>query len=341
MIKESLAKLVRGEHLTESEMIATTNAIMEGRTSAAQIGSFLTALRLKGETVAEITGAARVMREKAVRINFKAPTVIDTCGTGGDGAQTFNISTTVAFIIAAADIPVAKHGNRAISSRCGSADVLEALGVKVDLPPEQVEVCLQETGIGFLFAPVFHQAMKHAAGPRKELGFRTVFNLLGPLTNPAAANCQLVGVFDPALTEVVAQVLQRLGVERAVVVHGGGGLDELSLDGVNKASILRNGQVEPIRFQATDLGLSAAPKTALAGGGPQENARITQAILQGTEKGPRLDVVLLNAAAALLAADVVSDLKAGIAFARELVQRGKAYAKLEQLRQVGRQAQCS
>ncbi|HHT05502.1 MAG TPA: anthranilate phosphoribosyltransferase [Hydrogenispora sp.] len=341
MIKESLAKLVRGEHLTESEMIATTNAIMEGRTSAAQIGSFLTALRLKGETVAEITGAARVMREKAVRINFKAPTVIDTCGTGGDGAQTFNISTTVAFIIAAADIPVAKHGNRAISSRCGSADVLEALGVKVDLPPEQVEVCLQETGIGFLFAPVFHQAMKHAAGPRKELGFRTVFNLLGPLTNPAAANCQLVGVFDPALTEVVAQVLQRLGVERAVVVHGGGGLDELSLDGVNKASILRNGQVETIRFQATDLGLSAAPKTALAGGGPQENARITQAILQGTEKGPRLDVVLLNAAAALLAADVVSDLKAGIAFARELVQRGKAYAKLEQLRQVGRQAQCS
>ena len=341
MIKESLAKLVWGEHLTESEMIATTNAIMEGRTSAAQIGSFLTALRLKGETVAEITGAARVMREKAVRINFKAPTVIDTCGTGGDGAQTFNISTTVAFIIAAADIPVAKHGNRAISSRCGSADVLEALGVKVDLPPEQVEVCLQETGIGFLFAPVFHQAMKHAAGPRKELGFRTVFNLLGPLTNPAAANCQLVGVFDPALTEVVAQVLQRLGVERAVVVHGGGGLDELSLDGVNKASILRNGQVETIRFQATDLGLSAAPKTALAGGGPQENARITQAILQGTEKGPRLDVVLLNAAAALLAADVVSDLKAGIAFARELVQRGKAYAKLEQLRQVGRQAQCS
>ena len=260
MIKESLAKLVRGEHLTESEMIATTNVIMEGRTSAAQIGSFLTALRLKGETVAEITGAARVMREKAVRINFKAPTVIDTCGTGGDGAQTFNISTTVAFIIAAADIPVAKHGNRAISSRCGSADVLEALGVKVDLPPEQVEVCLQETGIGFLFAPVFHQAMKHAAGPRKELGFRTVFNLLGPLTNPAAANCQLVGVFDPALTEVVAQVLQRLGVERAVVVHGGGGLDELSLDGVNKASILRNGQVETIRFRPRIWGYQRPPK---------------------------------------------------------------------------------
>lgn len=338
MIKESLAKLARGEHLKESEMIATTNAIMEGRTSPAQIGSFLTALRLKGETVAEITGAARAMREKAVKINFKAPTVIDTCGTGGDGAQTFNISTTAAFIVAAAGIPVAKHGNRAISSRCGSADVLEALGVKVDLPPEQVEICLQETGIGFLFAPLFHQAMKHAAGPRQELGFRTVFNLLGPLTNPAAANCQLVGVFAPELTEVVAQVLQRLGVEQAVVVHGGDGLDELSLDGVNKASILRNGQVKTVRFQATDLGLTAAPKAALVGGGPVENARITQAILQGVETGPRLNVVLLNAAAALLAADVVSHLKTGIALARKLVREGKAYAKLEQLRQVGRQA---
>ena len=336
MIKESLAKLARGEHLKESEMIATTNAIMEGRTSPAQIGSFLTALRLKGETVTEITGAARVMREKAVKINFKAPTVIDTCGTGGDGAQTFNISTTAAFIVAAAGIPVAKHGNRAISSRCGSADVLEALGVKVDLPPDQVEVCLQKTGIGFLFAPLFHQAMKHAAGPRKELGFRTVFNLLGPLTNPASANCQLVGVFAPELTEVVAQVLQRLGVERAVVVHGGDGLDELSLDGVNKASILRNGQVITVRFQAIDLGLTAAPKAALTGGSPVENARITQAILQGVETGPRLNVVLLNAAAALFAADLVDDLREGILFARKLVQEGKAYAKLEQLRQVGR-----
>ncbi|MBA2132534.1 anthranilate phosphoribosyltransferase [Capillibacterium thermochitinicola] len=338
MIKESLAKLARGEHLEESEMIAATKAIMEGRASPAQIGSFLTALRLKGETVAEITGAARVMREKAVKISFKAPTVIDTCGTGGDGAQTFNISTTVAFIVAAAGIPVAKHGNRAISSRCGSADVLEALGVKVDLSPEQVEVCLREAGVGFLFAPLFHQAMKHAAGPRKELGFRTVFNLLGPLTNPAAANCQLVGVFAPELTEVVAQVLQRLGVARAVVVHGGDGLDELSLDGVNKATILRSGQMQTVHFQATDLGLPSAPKTSLVGGGPAENARITEAILRGTETGPRLNVVLLNAAAALLAADVVNDLKTGIALARDLVREGKAYAKLEQLRHVGRRA---
>ena len=331
LIKKSLAKLAQGEDLEENEMIATTNAIMEGRTSPAQIGSFLTALRLKGETVEEITGAARVMREKAIKINFQAPTVIDTCGTGGDGARTFNISTTTAFIVAAAGIPVAKHGNRAISSRCGSADVLEALGIKVDLPPEKVEACLKETGIGFLFAPLFHQAMQYAAGPRKELGFRTVFNLLGPLTNPANANCQLVGVFQPHLTDLVARVLDRLGIERAVVVHGG---DELSLDGENQASILKHGRITSLRFRAVDLGLNAAPKTALSGGGPKQNAQITLEILQGEDQGPKLAVVLLNAAAALLAADVVTDLKEGIAFARQLVREGKAYAKLEELRQV-------
>lgn len=334
MIKESLAKLARGENLTEGEMIGATNSIMEGRASPAQIGSFLTALRLKGETVDEITGAARVMREKSLKVSFKAPTVIDTCGTGGDGAQTFNISTTAAFIVAAAGIPVAKHGNRAMSSRCGSADVLEALGIKVDLPPEKVEYCLVEAGIGFLFAPVFHQAMKHAIGPRKELGFRTVFNLLGPLTNPAAANCQLVGVFHPELTEVVAQVLQRLGVERAVVVHGGGGLDELSLDGMNKASILKDGKITNLTFRAVDLGLTSAPTEALRGDGPVENARILEDILKGIEQGPKLAVVLLNTGAALLAADLVTDLKEGIALAQKLINDGKAYAKLEQLRLV-------
>lgn len=334
MIKESLAKLAQGEDLTEDEMIGATNEIMEGRASPAQIGSFLTALRLKGETVDEITGAARVMREKSLKVSFKAPTLIDTCGTGGDGAQTFNISTTAAFIVAAAGIPVAKHGNRAMSSRCGSADVLEALGVKVDLPPEKVEHCLKETGIGFLFAPVFHQAMKHAIGPRKELGFRTIFNLLGPLTNPAAANCQLVGVFRPELTEVIAMVLQRLGIERAVVVHGGGGLDELSLDGRNKASILKDGKITNLIFHAADLGLITAPKEALKGDGPAENARTTENILKGIEQGPKLAVVLLNAGAALLAANMVPDLKEGIALARELISEGKAYAKLEQLRRV-------
>ena len=333
MIKESLARLARGEHLSEKEMIAATTAIMEGQASPAQIGGFLTALRLKGETVEEITGAARVMREKAVKLNFKAPTVIDTCGTGGDGAQTFNISTTVAFIVAAAGIPVAKHGNRAVSSRCGSADVLEALGIKADLPPEKVEVCLREAGIGFLFAPRFHQAMKHAAGPRQELGFRTIFNLLGPLTNPAAANCQLVGVFLPHLTEVVAQVLDRLGVERAVVVHGNG-LDELALEGENKVSILKQGRITTFSFQAADLDLPPAPQAALAGGGPTENARITLELLSGRADGPRLAVVLLNAAAAFLAAGVADSLKEGIALARQLIREGKAYAKLEQFRQV-------
>lgn len=334
MIKESLAKLAYGEDLTENEMIGATDAIMEGRASPAQIGSFLTALRLKGETVDEITGAARVMREKSLKVNFKAPIVIDTCGTGGDGAQTFNISTTAAFIVAAAGIPVAKHGNRAMSSRCGSADVLEALGVKVDLPPEKVERCLEETGIGFLFAPVFHQAMKHTIGPRKELGFRTVFNLLGPLTNPAGANCQLVGVFHPELTEVVTQVLQRLGVNRAVVVHGGGGLDELSLDGENRASILKDGKITNLTIHAADFGLISAPKEALKGDGPVENARTTEEILRGIERGPKLAVVLLNAGAALLAAGLVPHLKEGIGLARKLISEGKAYAKLEQLRKV-------
>lgn len=334
MIKESLAKLVRREDLSEDEMIGATNEIMEGQASPAQIGSFLTALRLKGETVDEITGAARVMREKSLKVNFKAPVVMDTCGTGGDGSHTFNISTTAAFIVAAAGIPVAKHGNRAMSSSCGSADVLEALGIKVDLPPEKVELCLKETGIGFLFAPVFHLAMKHAVGPRRELGFRTVFNLLGPLTNPAGANCQLIGVFDPALTNTMAKVLSRLGVERAVVVHGGGGLDELSLDGLNKASILKDGKIFDLEFKATDLGLTQASKEALRGQGPAENARTIENILKGAEQGPKLAVVLLNAAAALMAANLVSDLKEGVSLAQKLIDEGKAYAKLEQLRKV-------
>lgn len=334
MIKKSLAKLVRQEDLTEAEMMDATNVIMEGQATPAQIGSFLTALRLKGETVEEITGAARVMREKALKLNFKAPIVIDTCGTGGDGAHTFNISTTAAFIVAAAGIPVAKHGNRAMSSRCGSADVLEALGIKVDLSPEKVEACLKEVGIGFLFAPMFHQAMKYAIEPRRDLGFRTVFNLLGPLTNPAEANCQLVGVFQPKLTEVVAEVLHRLGVERAMVVHGGGGLDELSLDGENQVSVLKEGKVTNYTFRGVDLGLISAPKEALQGDEPFENARIMENILKGVDQGPKLAVVLLNAAAALLAANRVADLQTGISLAKELVDEGKAYAKLVQLRQM-------
>lgn len=334
MLKESLAKLIRKEDLSEEEMVQATSIIMEGQASPAQIGSFLTALRLKGETVNEIVGAAKVMREKALKVNYEAPILIDTCGTGGDGSNTFNISTTAAFIVAAAGIPVAKHGNRAVSSRCGSADLLEALGIKVEQSPEQVEQCLKETGIGFLFAPAFHLAMKHAIGPRRELGFRTIFNILGPLTNPAGANCQLLGVYHPELTEILAQVLQRLGVKRAMVVHGGGGLDELSLEGVNKVSFLKDGVIETFSFKAIDVGLEAAANLELKGEQPTENARLTERILNGFEQGPRLAVVLLNAAAALMVAGEVSDFRAGIAIARNLVTDGLAYQKLQQLRKI-------
>lgn len=315
-------------------MVQATQEIMGGEASPAQIGSFLTALRIKGESVAEIAGAARVMREKASKVYFTAPVVIDTCGTGGDGSHTFNISTTTAFIVAAAGIPVAKHGNRAMSSRCGSADLLEALGIKVDLPPEKVEYCLQKVGIGFMFAPVFHSAMKNVIGPRRELGFRTVFNLLGPLTNPANANCQLIGVYHPELTGTLAEVLQLLGVKRAMVVHGGGGLDELSLEGTNKISFLHDGIIDTMYVKAEDVGLQAAANQELRGEDPVENAKLTERILNGSEQGPRLDVILLNAAAAFMVADVVPDFKAGIAYARKIITDGGAYQKLQMLQQV-------
>jgi anthranilate phosphoribosyltransferase len=334
MLKDSLAKLIRKEDLSEAEMVEATNFIMGGEATAAQIGSFLTALRLKGETVTEIAGAAKVMREKALKVRYDAPVVIDTCGTGGDGSNTFNISTTAAFIVAAAGIPVAKHGNRAMSSRCGSADLLEALGVKVDLPPERVEECLKEAGIGFLFAPAFHSAMKHVVGPRRELGFRTIFNVLGPLTNPAGANCQLLGVYEASLTEIIAQVLQKLGSKRAMVVHGGGGLDELSLEGVNKVSFLKDGTIETFNFQAEDVGLEPAANALLRGENPTDNALVTESILSGTDQGPRLSVVLLNAAAALMVAGVASDFKEGVATARQLIENGLAFEKLQQLRKI-------
>ncbi|HEX3045282.1 MAG TPA: anthranilate phosphoribosyltransferase [Bacillota bacterium] len=334
MLKDSLANLIRKEDLSEAEMVEATNFIMGGEATAAQIGSFLTALRLKGETVTEIAGAAKVMREKALKVRYDAPVVIDTCGTGGDGSNTFNISTTAAFIVAAAGIPVAKHGNRAMSSRCGSADLLEALGVKVDLPPERVEECLKEAGIGFLFAPAFHSAMKHVIGPRRELGFRTIFNVLGPLTNPAGANCQLLGVYEASLTEIIAQVLQKLGSKRAMVVHGGGGLDELSLEGVNKVSFLKDGTIETFNFRAEDVGLGPASNSLLRGETPTDNALVTESILSGAEQGPRLSVVLLNAAAALMVAGVASDFKEGVATARRLIEDGLAFEKLQQLRKI-------
>jgi anthranilate phosphoribosyltransferase len=334
MLKPYLSKLSRKENLSENEMVEAFNLIMSGEATQAQIGAFLAALRLKGETVEEITGAARVMREKSLKVKFQAPVVVDTCGTGGDGANTFNISTTAAFIVAAAGAPVAKHGNRAMSSRCGSADLLEALKIKVDLSPEKVELCLREAGMGFMFAPAFHQAMKYAIGPRRELGFRTVFNVLGPLTNPAGANCQLIGVYQAELTEPLAQVIHRLGVKRAMIVHGAGGLDELSLEGPNRISFLKDGAINTFTVTATEVGLAPAPNSLLTGELPEENAKLTEQILKGEEKGPRLDVVLLNAGAALTVAGLALDLKEGIQLARKTITDGSAYAKLQRLQEV-------
>jgi anthranilate phosphoribosyltransferase len=333
MIKTSLSTLINRENLTEAEMVAVMNQIMDGAATPAQIGGFLTALRIKGETVEEITGAARVMREKSLKVKLAVP-AIDTCGTGGDGARTFNISTTAAFIVAAAGLPVAKHGNRAMSSQCGSADLLEALGVKVDLPPERVAACLQQCGIGFMFAPVYHQSMKYAVGPRRELGFRTIFNMLGPLTNPAGAKYQLLGVYQPELTEVLAEVLRRLGAERVMVVHGAGGLDELSLAGGNQVSLLDRGTVKSFNFTAESLGLPRASNELLRGGTAADNVLLTERILNGGERGPKRDVVVLNAAAALMVGDYVPDLRAGIALAGSLIDNGSAWRKLEELRRL-------
>lgn len=334
MLKKSLERLIRHEDLTEAEMIEVMDQIMEGVATPAQIGGILTALRVKGETVEEITGAARVMRQKSLKVNYTAPIVIDTCGTGGDGANTFNISTTVAFIVSAAGIPVAKHGNRAMSSKCGSADLLEALGIRVDLAPEQIEKCLRHTGIGFMFAPVFHQSMKYAIGPRRELGFRTIFNMLGPLTNPAGVNCQLIGVYTPELTRILAEVLLHLDVKQAMVVHGAGGLDELSLEGPNYVSFLKDGSITNFTVTAQDAGLPSASNQLLSGGTALENAKLTEGILNGSVTGPRRDAVLLNAAAAFLVADRVTDLKEGVALAKHLIDNKDAAAKLEELRHI-------
>ncbi|MDA8242289.1 MAG: anthranilate phosphoribosyltransferase [Nitrospiraceae bacterium] len=332
MIKEAIGLLVGGIDLSEAEMAECMKEIMEGRAADAQIGAFLTALRLKGETVDEITGAARIMREKAARI--KAPEgVLDTCGTGGDMAHTFNISTVTALVVAAAGVPVAKHGNRAVSSKSGSADVLEALGIRIDLPPEKVEQCLFETGFGFLFAPLFHPAMKYAVGPRREMGIRTIFNILGPLTNPANAKRQVLGVFTDRLTEPLARVLGNLGAEDAMVVHGEDGLDEITITDGTKASRFVNGAVETMYFAPEDFGLPRGSVTDLAGGDKDENARIALEILGG-EKGHRQDVVLMNSAAAIAVSGRVSAFSEAFEMAKETIDSGRAMAKLEEIRKI-------
>jgi anthranilate phosphoribosyltransferase len=330
MIVAAIAKLVEGRHLSEEEAAQAMRQIMEGDATPAQIAAFLTALRIKGETIGEITGCARVMREKATSIKAPSGNVIDTCGTGGDGAQTFNISTTAAFVVAGAGVPVAKHGNRAMSSRCGSADLLQELGVAIDMTPEMAERCLAEVGMTFLFAPRFHSAMKFAIGPRREIGVRTIFNLMGPLTNPAGAKHQLLGVYARELLEPMARVLGNLGATRAYVVHGADGLDEITTTGATQIAALEHGEVSCFSITPEQFDLPRVPLAALAGGDAQQNARITLAVLSG-ERGPPRDVVLLNAAVALVVAGAVADVPAGLRLAAHAIDSGAALEKLRRL----------
>jgi anthranilate phosphoribosyltransferase len=331
MIKEGIAKAVRGENLREGEMMAVMTEVMEGQATPAQIAAFMTALRIKGETVEEVTGAARIMRQKATRIDARSSVIVDTCGTGGDASNTFNISTTTAFVVAAAGLTVAKHGNRAVSSGCGSADVLEALGVKIDAEPEVVEECLQEIGIGFLFAPKLHGAMKHAIGPRREIGIRTIFNMLGPLTNPAGATSQLIGVYDPKLTEMFAGVLKNLGTKRAFIVHGADGLDEATVTAETRVSELKDGLITTYNIDPLDLFSDVYPAADLKGGNAETNAQITTEILSGGRHGACRSVVLLNAALAVIAGGKATTLREGIALAESCIDSGAALKKLQRL----------
>lgn len=329
MIREAIAKLIERKNLTSEEAEAVMQQIMLGEATPSQIGAFLIALRMKQETAEEIAACARVMRAHAIKVDTRQNPVVDTCGTGGDGSGTFNVSTVVAFVVAGAGVAVAKHGNRSVSSRCGSADVLEALGAHIELGPDEIARCLDEIGIGFLFAPRLHPAMKFAATPRREIGIRTIFNLLGPLTNPASASIQLLGVYGPTLTETMAEVLGLLGVHGALVVHGAGGLDELTTTGPAKVTQLREGKITTYYLDPQELGLPAAEPDSLKGGLPEENATIARDLLQG-EKGARRDTVLLNAAAALLAAGKVADFREGLSLAAESIDSGEALRKLEQ-----------
>ena len=329
MIKEAIAQLVTGHSLSMTETAQVMAEIMEGQVTPAQFGAFVTALRLKGETVEEIAGMVQTMRDKAVHVHIDEP-VVDTCGTGGDNSATFNISTTAAFVVAGAGVKVAKHGNRAMSSKCGSADVLEALGVKIDLTAEQVQRCLKEVGIGFMFAPSFHPAMKYATAPRREIGIRTVFNILGPLTNPARALAQVLGVADGALVEKMAKVLQFLGCKHALVVHSEDGLDELTVTGKTFICELRDNRLQNYSIIPEEVGLPRGKLDDLKGGTAAENAALLRDILSGKD-GHAMDAVLLNAAAALLAAERVETLADGVRFARGSIGTGRALDKLNSL----------
>lgn len=329
MIKETIEKLVNKIDLQEDEMRLAFEEIMTGNATAAQIAAFVTALRLKGETISEITGAARVIREKAVKVHVEG-SLVDTCGTGGSHLNTFNISTTAAFVVAGCGLKVAKHGNRGASSQCGSADVLEALGLNLDMGPDMVERSIREIGIGFMYAPLFHTAMKYAIGPRREIGIRTVFNILGPLSNPAGATSQVLGVYDANLTEVMAGVLQNLGTERAFIVHGMDGLDEVTITGKTKVTELKDGKIRTYYISPAEFGLKKASLEDLKGGDAKYNADIVLSVLKG-ERGPKRDVVILNASVALAAGFKASSSKEGIRLAEESIDSGKALDKLSKL----------
>ncbi len=331
MIKEAIEKVVQNISLSESDMELVMNEIMSGSTTDAQIASFITALRMKGETVDEITGAAKVMREKALKVNPKYDVVIDTCGTGGDRKGTFNVSTAAAFVAAGAGVKVAKHGNRSVSSKSGSADVLEALGIDINADSAKAEYLLEKTGICFLFAPLYHKAARYALGPRKEIGIRTIFNMLGPLTNPAGTRYQLVGVYDAKLTETIAYVLKRLGSVSACVVHGSDATDEITISGTTDISELRDGSVQSYIFNPEEYGYKLSSMDALKGGDAKHNASILMDVLAGV-KGPMRDMTELNSAFALYIAGITNNIKEAIRIVKDVIDSGIAMKKLDEFR---------
>ncbi len=345
-IKEALQKIIKAQNLSLNETKDVFEQIMTGKASDAQIGAFITALRLKGETAEEITGAAEIMRNKAVKLDVRASvdidtedinideeTIIDTCGTGGSGTNTFNVSTACAFVVAGCGLKVAKHGNRSVSSQCGSADVLKELGVNIELEPGKVAECVKKIGIGFLYAPLFHGAMKYAIAPRREIGIRTIFNVLGPLTNPAGANSQVLGVYADHLTETIAEVLKNLGIKRAFVVYGSDTLDEITITGSTKISEVINDEINTYNIKPGDFNLKTYSLDEIKGGNSEDNAKIIMDILNGKE-GAKRDIVLLNSAAALVAGNLAKDFNDGIKMATEAIDSKKALKKLEELKEI-------
>lgn len=329
-MQSAIRALTERRNLDREEMTAVMRLIMTGHATPAQIGGFLVGLRMKGETVDEIVAAARVMRELAIRVEVSGPHLLDTCGTGGDGAGTFNISTATAFVAAAAGARVAKHGNRSVSSRSGSADVLEAAGINLDLTPAQVAECVDRTGVGFLFAPLYHGAMKHAIGPRREMGVRTLFNVLGPLTNPAGAPHQVLGVYDRAWLQPLAEVLKELGSTHVLVVHAEDGMDEISIGSDTRIAELRDGLIEEYLIEPEQFGLARGDVSALSVDSAEQSLAIIRGVFAG-QAGPARDIVLLNAGAAIYAADLVDSLEAGVKRAAEVIDAGQAAARLDAL----------